>query len=105
MFNLFLEQNNKNNKKNPQTFNGEIELAGVVTSTGGHPALPQSPLLSCQLRNLKQGRTFIRVHDSPGGLRAKYMTHNGHIMQAEKSFHVLCLLCAAVRVSSLGVIS
>lgn len=42
-----------------QTFNGEVELARVMTSIGGHPALPQPSLLCTQTRDLKQGCTLI----------------------------------------------
>lgn len=59
-----------------QTFNGEDELAGVLASIGGHPALPQSSLLSTQTRDLKQCCTLIWVHDSARGLRIQHITHN-----------------------------
>lgn len=56
-----------------QTFNGEVELAGVLASVSGHPALPQSSLLSIQAINLKYCRTLICIHDSVRGLSVKYM--------------------------------
>ena len=63
-------------KSHTQTFNGEDELAGVLASIGGHPALPQSSLLSTQSRDLKQCCTLIWVHDSARGLRIQHIIHN-----------------------------
>ncbi len=57
---LLFEKVFKNVKQpHTQTFNGEVEFAGVLTSIGGHPALPQPSLLGAQTRDLKQGRAFI----------------------------------------------
>ena len=63
-------------KSHTQTFNGEDELAGVLASIGGHPALPQSSLLSTQSRDLKQCCTLIWVHNSARGLRIQHIIHN-----------------------------
>lgn len=79
-----------------QTFNGEDELAGVLASIGGHPALPQSSLLSTQTRDLKQCCTLIWVHDSARGLRIQHITHNRNAGLKKKTqnthSHFLCLL-------------
>lgn len=89
-----------------QTFNGEVELVGVLASIGGHPALPQPSLLSTQTRNLKQGCTFVRVHDSPRGLRVKHVTHNGNAIGDEKSdFHFLRLFFAAAWICAQNVLT
>lgn len=100
-FNFFSKK-----KPHTQTFNGEVELVGVLASIGGHPALPQPSLLSSQTRNLKQGCTFIRVHDSPRGLRVKYVTHNGNAIGDEKSdFHFLRLFFAAAWICAQNVLT
>lgn len=77
-----------------QTFNGEDELAGVLASIGGHPALPQSSLLSTQTRDLKQCCTLIWVHDSARGLRIQHITHNRNAGLKKKHKTHIPISCA-----------
>lgn len=66
-----------------QTFNSEVEHAGVLASVGGHPAFPQSSLLSSQMIDHKDGRTLIWIHNSPSSLSVNYM--KGYVMVVVKT--------------------